>query len=260
MLFYAKYARGYRQGDINPVGADGFQTWGPESVDNYEIGAKTTFNSPVPMTFNMAAFYNNFSNQQIFVGFQGPPPAVPNSSVINAGKSRIWGIELETVVQPIEHLTVDVAYTYLNSKLESLSALTIPPGGLYTSITPSSLPGDPMQYTPKHKASVTIDYVLPLDPSIGEIGFGGTYVYTDPQLVERDNPFGTIPATSLLTFHAEWRDIAKRPIDLSFFMTNATNKFYWSSMVDQTESVGWATRTLAEPRMYGFRLKYRFGS
>jgi iron complex outermembrane receptor protein len=260
MLFYAKYARGYRQGDVNPVAADGFQTWGPESVDNYEIGSKTTFKSPVPTTFNIAAFYNNFSNQQIFVGFQGPPPAVPNSSVINAGKSRIWGIELETVVQPVQHLTVDLAYTYLNSKLESLTLPTIPPGFLYTTVTPSSLPGDPMQYTPKHKVVATIDYTLPLDPSIGEISFGGSYVYTDPQLVERDNPWGTIPAYTLLSFHAEWRDIARRPVDLSFFMTNANNKYYWTSMVDITESVGWATRTLAEPRMYGFRLKYHFGS
>jgi iron complex outermembrane receptor protein len=259
MLFYAKYARGYRQGDANPVAPDGFQTWGPETVDSYELGTKTTFNSPVPATFNAAVFYNKLHNQQIFTGFQGPPPAVPNSSVINAGESRIWGIELETVIQPIQHLTVDVAYTYLNSKLETLN-FTFPAGSIYNVITPSSLPGDPMQYTPKNKASVTIDYTLPLEENIGQISIGGNYVYTDPQLVERDNPWGTIPAYSLLGFHAEWRNIYRKPVDLSFFMTNATNKFYWNSVVDITASAGWATRTLAEPRMYGFRLKYHFGS
>jgi iron complex outermembrane receptor protein len=260
MLVYAKYARGYRQGDVNPVAADGFQTWGPETVDNYEIGTKTTFDAPIPFTFDVAAFYNNFSNQQIFVGFQGPAPAVPNSSVINAGKSRIWGIEVETVAQPIHNLTIDIAYTYLNSKLESLSLPTLAAGSVYNVITPSSLPGDPMQYTPKHKGTATINYTLPVAEDLGRFTIGGTYVYTDPQLVERDNPFGTIPATSLLSFHAEWTNMFQKPVDLSFFMTNATNKFYWSSMVDLTESAGWATRTLAEPRMYGFRLRYHFGT
>ena len=259
MLFYGKYARGYRQGDVNPVGADGFQTWGPESVDSYEVGAKTTFNSPFPLTFDVAAFYNNFSNQQIFVGFQGPAPAVPNSSVINAGKSRIWGIEVETVAQPIHNLTIDFAYTYLNSKLESLSAISLPAGSLYNVVTPASLPGDPMQYTPKHKGSLSVDYALPLAENIGKVTVGTTFVYTDPQLVQRGEPFGTIPAYGLLSFHAEWKDIGGSPVDLSAFMTNATNKFYWSSMVDLTESVGWATRTLAEPRMYGLRMKYHFG-
>ena len=268
MLLYAKYARGYRQGDVNPVAADGFQTWGPETVDNYEVGAKTAFNAPFPVTFDTAVFYNNFSNQQIFVGFQGPPPAIPNSSVVNAGKSRIWGIEVETVAQPIHNLTIDIAYTYLNSKLESLSLPASPSGSLYTIITPASLPGDPMQYTPKHKGSATVDYTLPLDENLGKISIGGTYVYTDPQLVQDIPPaaaaafgnFGTLPAFSLLTFHADWKDVFQKPVDLSFFMTNALNKYYWTSMVDLTESVGWGTRTLAEPRMFGFRLRYHWGS
>jgi iron complex outermembrane receptor protein len=260
MLFYAKYARGYRQGDVNPVAADGYNTWGPETVDNYEIGAKTTFQSPVPVTFNVATFYNNFSNQQIFVGFQGPPPTIPNSAVVNAGKSRIWGVETEITAEPIRHLTFDIAYTYLNSRLESLAPIVLIPGTGYTIATPASNPGDPMQFTPKHKASVSADYTLPLDAHVGQITFGANYVYTDPQQVFAGSPLGTIPATNLLSLHADWNSIAGKPVDLSFFMTNVTNKFYWSSMSDLLATAGWDTRSLGEPRMYGFRLRARFGS
>jgi iron complex outermembrane receptor protein len=260
MLFYVKYARGYRQGDVNAIAADGFQTWGPETVDDYEGGVKTTFNSPFPITFDADVFYNKFHNQQIFVGFQGPPPAVPNSSVVNAGQSRIYGAEVEAMAEPIRRLTIDVAYTYLNSRLESLSLPPLAPGGLYNLLQPASLPGDPLPYAPKHKASVTINYTLPLDEDIGSVSVGGTYVYTDPQLLTRGVSFGTLPALSLLGFHAEWSNMFRKPVDLSFFMTNATNKFYWNGVTDLSESVGWATRNLGEPRMYGFRLKYRFGS
>ena len=47
VLLYAKYARGYRQGGINMTNV-GIEIWGPEKVDTYEVGAKTSFGGPVP--------------------------------------------------------------------------------------------------------------------------------------------------------------------------------------------------------------------
>jgi iron complex outermembrane receptor protein len=43
LMLYGSWTRGYRQGAANPSGAIGFQTFGPESIDAYEIGAKATF-------------------------------------------------------------------------------------------------------------------------------------------------------------------------------------------------------------------------
>src|SRR5690606_29612943 len=42
LMAYAKYTRGYRQGGINLTNI-GIETWGPEKVDAYEIGAKVSF-------------------------------------------------------------------------------------------------------------------------------------------------------------------------------------------------------------------------
>lgn len=102
VLLYAKWARGYRQGGINPNNL-GIETWGPETVDTYEAGAKTSFRAPVPGYFNIAAFYNDFRGQQISVNsvvapaFNGTVP--PIQAIVNAGKSRIWGIEVDSTLR-----------------------------------------------------------------------------------------------------------------------------------------------------------------
>ena len=61
---YAKWARGYRQGGINMTNV-GLEVWGPEKVNSYEVGAKTSFRGAIPGYFNLAGFYNDFTDQQI---------------------------------------------------------------------------------------------------------------------------------------------------------------------------------------------------
>ncbi|HEX4376509.1 MAG TPA: TonB-dependent receptor, partial [Steroidobacteraceae bacterium] len=117
-MVYAKYARGYRQGAINPNNL-GFPEWGPEKVDTYEVGSKNSLSGPVPAVFNFAAFYNDFRDQQLSLNaiiadaYQGTVP--PQQLVLNAGKSRIWGIEADTSIKPFAGLQFDLEYAYLNT-------------------------------------------------------------------------------------------------------------------------------------------------
>jgi len=66
-MVYLKYARGYRQGSVNPAGEHQpspsgarIDIHGPEKVDTYEIGSKNSFEGPFPGIFNIAVFYNDF--------------------------------------------------------------------------------------------------------------------------------------------------------------------------------------------------------
>ena len=104
ILIYAKWARGYRQGTINSNNL-GLEIAGPEKVDTYEGGIKTTFRGAVSGYFNLAGFYNDFTGQQLAfnsvvdLAFQGK---VPNAQpILNAGKSRIWGIEADASITPV---------------------------------------------------------------------------------------------------------------------------------------------------------------
>lgn len=273
VLFYAKYARGYRAGGIAAFAATGLEAYDDEKVDTYEIGAKTSFQSFVSGSFNVAGFYNNLSNQQLSVGFRSSTPGVaPGSAITNAGKSRIYGAEVEATVNLFDGFTINGSYAYLNTKLQEQAPISIPPGSIYdtTSLAPNV--GGPLPLTPKHKLTVSGNYTLPLDESIGKVTFGAAYTYTssqfqaglDPVVAAIVNPsglgdIGIIPSNELVNFNVNWNEISGSPIDAQFFMTNALQERY--SLTRQIQAnQGFISRYLGEPRTYGVRLRVRFGS
>src|SRR5207253_3107964 len=52
----------------------------------------------------------------------------------------------------------------------------------------------------------------------------------------------------------------RRQIDLSFFMTNVTDRTYGLGGFEVYRSVGTSSLVYNEPRMFGFRMRYRFGA
>jgi len=262
MLLYAKWARGYRAGSITN-NSIGFELSKPETVDSYEIGSKTSFRGAVPGYFNLSAFYNDFRNQQLATGsvikpeWQGViPPAAPT---VNAGKSRIWGIELDTSISPFQGLRLDAAYTYLNTKLKSFVAPALPI--YYSQLLPATDVGGPLPLSPKNRVTLTGNYTLPLADSVGRISFGATFVHTDKNQARSPSstPAYLIPAVDQLNLNASWDSVMGSNFDLAFFMTNVTNEAYIVFPSSSYYTFGGDGGHTNEPRMWGVKLKYRFG-
>lgn len=262
MLLYAKYARGYRQGSINP-GNVGLETWSPEKVDTYEVGAKTSFRGAVQGNFNVAGFYNDFNDQQLQGNLVNKPgtPRTGGTAIINAGKSRIWGIEVDSSLSPFEDFRVDLGYTYLNTKLLRIDIPTLPPSSPFAAIVPTAITGDPLSYSPRNRVTLTGTYTLPLDQSVGRISVGATYTYTSSQnaIARTASPFYKLPATNLLNLNAQWEGIAGLPIDISAFVTNVTNERYPVALGGNWLFAGFQSANIGAPRMFGGRIRYRFG-
>jgi iron complex outermembrane receptor protein len=259
VLLYAKYARGYRQGSVNPYAAEGYTSFGPEKVDSYEIGLKSSFRGAVRGTFNVSGFYNNFTNQQIQVGFTSSTGNVtPTQGIVNAGKSRIWGAEVEASLTPFTGFTLDGSYTYLNTKLTSLSAPPLVAGSRFDTIEFTSAPGDPLPLSPKHKATITGTYRLPVSPALGRIDVGATFTYTARQLVTSASPFGYLKPTKLLNLNLNWNGVAGSNFDVSLFATNVTAEKYYLTVAGFYNNLGFESGQLGEPRMFGGRLRYHF--
>jgi iron complex outermembrane receptor protein len=263
MLIYAKYSRGYREGSITP-NSIGFETVGPEKVDSYEIGAKTSFRGAVSGYFNVAAFYNDFRDQQLAVNSLIAPQyigvitaAAPN---VNAGKSRMWGFEVDASVNPFAGFRLDVGYTYLNTKLESFTAPPLPP--YYTALFPATQVGGPLPLSPNNRVTVTGTYTLPLDESVGKISFGATFVHTDENQSRSPeaDPLYIVPEQNELNLNASWDSIMGAPVDLSFFMTNVTNQQRILFPTGAFYYIGGEAAHVNQPRMFGFSLKYHFGA
>jgi iron complex outermembrane receptor protein len=261
LMLYAKYSRGYRAGGLNMTNV-GLESWDAEKVDSYEGGIKATFSGAVRGYVNVSGFYNNFTNQQIFSSLIAKPDSglAGGAGIVNAGKSRIYGAEVEAAATFFDSLRVQVGYSYLNATLQSIIIPTLPAESPFSAILPPPA-GTQLTLTPKNRATVTLTYTLPLPESVGRLSVGGTLTHTDRQLATAATlpQYRYLPKTDLLNLNVDWSNVAGLPVDASFFMTNATNKKYPVAVRSFYNSFGYEGRNYAAPRMWGVRLRYRFG-
>jgi iron complex outermembrane receptor protein len=115
-LIYAKISTGYKSGGFDSTGS-----FDPEKLVAYEVGSKNRFNNG-RLQFNASAFYYDYKDQQIQVYLDSSI----GSQTLNAGKSRMWGIETDTLflLTPVDQLSLTV--NYLDAKLKDFA--TAQPG------------------------------------------------------------------------------------------------------------------------------------
>ena len=284
ILVYGKYARGYRGGGVNESNV-GIEAWLPEKVESYELGVKTSFDGAVSGTFNLAGFWNDFTDQQASVFFPacvraGQPGGrdtctnglIGINGIQNVGRSRLRGIEADASVQVGDNLRFDIGYAYLEAVITGSSLPTICDITRYecSQVVPLTI-GTILPYAPKNRVTMTATYTLPVDPGLGTITIGATFTYTDKQFSNHgnDRAFGLgiipynasiAPATDLLNLNLNWKDVGGSPIDLALFATNVTNQKYYVANANSLASNGAEFLILGQPRMFGARVKFRFGN
>ncbi len=259
ILLYAKYALGYRQGNVNLAGIEGLNTVGPEEVDSYELGAKTSFFGSVPGTFNIAAFYNDFTDQQIQYGYFAPS-GVGTTAVVNAGASTIWGIEVETSLELFEGFVLSAGYTYLDTNVDEIVFPELPPGLPVEGFNATTAEDEPLSYSPENELVLTASYDLPVDADMGDMNFSVTYIYVDERqaVSEETSIYATLDDYDLINLNFNWRAIAGGPVDLSLFATNVADEEYITFITGNWNTAGVESGQVGVPRMYGARLRYNF--
>lgn len=285
VMFYAKWARGYRQGGLSANSFFG-DVWAPEKLDTYEIGLKTSFRGTVSGFFNIAAFYNDFQDQQlqaVIVGCPGnpaipTPPATPaqcptgfnppaSAGIVNAGTSTIKGIEIDASISPLHGLRFDAGYAFLDTKVEfesvpgfPLTSSIRPPIG-FTGINPRIINGGDLALAPRHKVTVTASYQLPISEDVGDITISGTYSYSSRQFVTQFAPsedLWYLRPQNNVNLSLSWNNVVGQPLDFSVFVTNVTKEKYHTNRLGG--SFGFDSAILNEPRMVGARVRVRFGN
>ncbi len=112
---YARFAQGYRSGGFNAVSsttADVQRVFRPQVQNTYEIGFKSRLLDN-RLQLNVAAFQNDVSDLQLSVFVPGLSAA---SILVNAGKARVRGVEVEATLRPTDRLTLQTGIGYLHGK------------------------------------------------------------------------------------------------------------------------------------------------
>lgn len=268
-LIYLKYTRGYRTGGVFANAPQEYRIFEPESIDSYEAGLKASFPGEIQGNFNISAFYNDFRNQQLQASFDPAPGAgvAQTTGIVNAGKSRIWGVEVEASIAPFRGFRLDGSYAYLNARIRRIDPIIVTDPNYVANNQIEA--GNSLFLSPENKFSVTASYTLPVEESIGTITLGATYTYTDKQRTTYlyNNPalvaayggnLGIVDDFDLLNLNLNWSSIAGSPVDLAVFAVNVLKEKYYA-FVPGVGAAGLETAVLGEPRTYGLRLRYRFG-
>lgn len=279
VMVYAKYARGYRAGGVNPS-AIGAETWKPEKLENYELGVKASFDGAVRGNVNLTGFWNDFTNQQATVLIPQCTAATPGctapasagiNGIQNVGKSRLRGIEAEGTVL-FGDFRLDFGYSYLDAKVTGGSVPFCDSRSFICSAASFLAAGNDLPYAPKNRITITGTYTLPLDETMGTVSVGATFTHTDQQysshavdaaFAAKAVPYNSsiAPATDLLNLNLNWRSVGGSPVDVALFATNVTNQHYHvSSAGTGLASTGADFLILGQPRMFGARVKFNFGN
>jgi iron complex outermembrane receptor protein len=110
-LYYLKYDTGYKAGGFTDLGQ-----YGPETISGVELGTKNRFLDN-RLQVNADAFWYDYRDQQVSQAVITAAGAI-GTNIVNAGKTRIKGIELDTIYMPTESDRVDLYAAYLDSKFQ----------------------------------------------------------------------------------------------------------------------------------------------
>lgn len=113
-LLYAKADSGYKSGGFNNFNLGSYD---PETLIAYEVGSKNRFLNNA-LQLNASAFLYDYKDQQI----SQLDGATGNTLVVNAGKSKIYGVELEAVALATPNDQFNASVTWLHARYKDFCA------------------------------------------------------------------------------------------------------------------------------------------
>ncbi|WOK37093.1 TonB-dependent receptor [Sphingomonas sp. C3-2] len=269
LLLYAKVSRGFKAGGFNTYSVrPSTRTYEPEKVTSYETGFKSDWRlGAIPLRFNGTYYYSDYNNIQRVTGDFNPETNAGGAQFLGAS-ARIQGVEAEVTVRPIPELELGGNLSYTDADYRNFTYTPLSPTLACNGLVPAGGTADascnPFQYVTPWIYNLNAALTLPVPDSVGEISLTANYSHRSDQNTEAllppsQQPGSILTGYGLLNLSLNWQDVGQKGVDLTFFVTNATNKLYRISNTNLYQSLLTAASVYGEPRMYGLKLRYRFG-
>jgi iron complex outermembrane recepter protein len=257
-LYYFLFGQGFREGGFN----SGFPpeippTYEPDTLNSYEIGVKTLWLGG-KLRWNVAFYYMPWKNFQTAIY----DPAITTLGQFNAniGDARVYGGETYLEARPTEHLTLTLAGTYNDSRMTKIQ----------TSLTPTQAEqfpvseGERLPYVPYYKWTASARYQMPFGADYtgyGQIDWSYTGSMWSSLNEAPSHVTGLIQRYLQPAYDLGALRFGVTPISgvwgVEAYIDNVGN----THAVIFTNTANFDVReTTNPPRMFGIRLKYRFGN
>lgn len=260
VMGYASFTNGFKSGGFDmrgnaaafPGTVDGY---GSETVDNWEIGLKTT-SLDGTLVFNVTAFIANYSDVQVttqkFVVINDIPTNV--TAVLNAGKQKNKGVEIETVWNANDNVRLTAMLGFLDADITEFLAPDLDNPGEITDISDTT---DPL-FSPDLTVLLSAEFFWGMGSGDG---YGRiSYNYTDDiktmNLTDSvgDQPgYGLLDASLAYTTQSEkWR--------FALYGSNLTDKKYLQAGYDFGAAINYISQLgfYGAPRTWGISATYTY--
>jgi iron complex outermembrane receptor protein len=257
LLTYFSFDHGYRSGGLQLRANNELEvtTFDPETVDDYEIGLKSTlYPGDTTLRINVAAFYSDYQDIQRTISYIPTGQTILSTAVLNAAAATIKGGELEVTFLPIDNFEISGFLGYTDAQYDSFPN----PGGITLPVPGRPLEDNEFAMLPDTTASVTARYTFPLGAA-GEAALqAGWYMQTEMPISDINDPNGYIEGYDLFNASVEWNEVMGSPLDLRLYGRNLTDEEYATGGVS-VWTTGFVSYMLGAPRTYGLEMRYRFG-
>jgi len=265
LMGYFTYSRGFKSGGFNGMareqGTDELSAFQPEFLDSYEVGIKT-ISLENRLTFNVAIFKGNYTDQQVQSVVLGPPlipggPPQVSLAVTNAAASKTQGLEIEAVALPIDGLTVQGNVGLLDSQFINYLA----PSDLDASTV--SRAGQRFPFVPEVQTHLAVQYSFPIEfegpewlqgwltPRL-DWYYQGSVRYAGPEL-----PQATQSGYNLLNVRLSY-DFLDDRAQFAFWGLNMLDTEYFEQVTGSASSFGDIVRFYEAPLTAGVEMSYRY--
>jgi iron complex outermembrane recepter protein len=274
-LVYANVATGFKSGGFF-VAQPPANTFAPETLTAYTVGAKNRFFDN-KLQLNIEGFYWDYKDQQItFVGGvrTGAGIFAQGSTTVNAGKSRIFGAEIEARFAPTRSDLFSLNLQYLNGKYNSLITANFSPTGAPVTTGCATLgsraanpgvngarfydidcSGKPTVNSPKWALNMGYEHTFELNDEFNFVlGARGNiesarFMNSNFRPEERQDGFATADAYATLENRNGW--------NITAFINNITDEVVLAR-AGTRPILDFPVGTLRPPRTYGLRAGYNF--
>ena len=255
IMTYVQYATGFKGGGVSPRPFSPAQAvpFKPETLKSYEFGVKADLFQKL-LRVNASVFKSDYTDLQL--GLSTCPaqyaPVSPCAVIANAGDAEIKGVEIETVLRPMDGLSIDASYSQLDFEYKRFNDFA---GGATNLRGPQF--GMRPAYVPKSKWSAGIQYEI----SLGDHGTLVPRLDLSHQGELFTSGFNAatnlIEAYNLSNARVTWRS-PKGDWESAVEITNVGDKYYFLTRFDQFTTTGVTDGQPGRPREWALTVKRKF--
>jgi iron complex outermembrane receptor protein len=220
-LGYLAYSRGFKSGTFNgrATSTQGLAAVDPETVDQFEGGLKTEF-ADRRVRLNLAGFYSRYKDLQLQSVVSDPALGVL-INLVNAGRARIYGAELELLAKPVSGLTLGFSGGYTNSRITEIDPAVTATTGVRV--------GNRLKKAPKWNFNASAQYEFDLGNS-GSLDTRVEYAWVGRQYHDAANYPDTIEDSyGLLNARLAYRTESEG-FTLAVYGRNLADEVYFNSL------------------------------